>query len=72
MVVILGVSQGTLYLARKRIYIESPHHPACCLRQAFLWLEPIGVGVGDQKKNPLMQQHNRYQVQTRNLELRHQ
>ena len=42
------------------------------LTEGFLWLEPIGVGVGDQKKNPLLQQHKEYQVQTRNLELRHQ
>jgi len=46
--------------------------PGLLLTAGFLWLEPNGVGVGDQKKNPLLQQHKEYQVQTRNLELRHQ
>ena len=50
----------------------APPSPGLLLTAGFLWLEPIGVGVGDQKKNPLLQQHKEYQVQTRNLELRHQ
>ena len=70
--ILFGVSRGTLSLAWKRLYIEPPASPGLQLTAGFLWLEPIGVGVGDQKKNSLLQQHKEYQVQTRNLELRHQ